>query len=56
MHQGAVLESGGDDMDVLTPSARCQEGKEPVKVVGELIHSAGGFADAKFVVGVVNGG
>lgn len=37
---GAVLESSGG-MDVPTPSARCQEGAKPVKVVGRRIHCTG---------------
>lgn len=54
--QGAVLESGNGSTDVPAHSARCQEGKEPVKVVGGVIHCAGGLADAAFGVGGEVGG
>lgn len=54
--QGAVFETGSGAMDVPAPSARCQEGTDPVKVVGGVIYSTRGLADAAFVVGGVNGG
>lgn len=38
--QGAVSESSSGGMDVPPHSARCQEGKGPVKKVGGVIHSA----------------
>lgn len=43
-------------MDVPAHSARCQEGKEPVNMVGVVIHCAGGLVDAAFGVGGVDGG